>query len=65
MSFGIAVKGGTGAGSKRPLLPANTIPWQCNCLVEIERSDAGLQTFTGKQNPGYLRKCIDCGVRRP
>lgn len=55
MSFGITVKGGTGAGRKRPLMPANTIPWRCECFVADEAP---------KLNPGYLKRCIDCGTSR-
>lgn len=68
MSFAISVKGGTGAGVKRPLLPAYTIPWPCQCPVDAEAH--GLQDAAGgltllKFNPGYLRRCVDCGTERP
>lgn len=56
--FAINVKGGTGAGRKRPLLPANTIPWACACGNPEGRS------HRLKLNPGYLKRCIDCGEQR-
>jgi hypothetical protein len=60
------VHGGTGAGRKRPLAPAY-IPWQCDCEIKCD-GRCGETDYTGtcdyKLNPGYLKKCIDCGVAR-
>jgi hypothetical protein len=66
MSFGISVKGGTGAGRKRPLTPANTIPWACACFGP-DRPSGNAHTpiaRDAKRNPGYLKRCIDCGTSR-
>lgn len=61
MTFAVKVNGGTGAGRKKGLLPANTIPWACACEV----SPALVRFGNVKVNPGYLKRCVDCKTERP
>lgn len=48
MSFGIKVEGGTGAGCKRALKPAQTERWHCPY---------------GHDNPPYALRCLETGCR--
>jgi hypothetical protein len=49
MTFAVHVKGGTGAGRKRPPRQKPGA-WTCECA---------------EQKPGYLRSCVACGQTRP
>jgi hypothetical protein len=51
--FGVNVKGGSGAGSKRDHSPY--IPWECNCPHPIWKGEKNLL-------PGYVKRCVDCGT---
>ena len=70
MTFSIGhVQGGTRAGWRRTM-PANTIPWACECVPspDDEQKPVRVGPFTSmtvKLNPGYLKKCIDCKTERP
>ena len=55
MSFGINVKGGTGAGRKRDHQPY--VPWPCKCDHPIWKGEARLL-------PGYVKRCVDCGTEK-
>jgi hypothetical protein len=56
--FAVNVKGGTGAGRKRPLRDKPQ-EWRCNC-----RWESGHETPDIARKPGYLARCTDCGTAR-
>ena len=62
MSFAVNVKGSTNPTFRKPRQPAYTIPWACGCESD---PDGTAQYVAEKLNPGYLVRCIDCGVKRP
>ena len=53
MSFGINVKGGTGAGNKKPLGDKYPVNWMCQSCQVVQ--------------PSYARRCLTsrCNVARP
>lgn len=64
----VTVRGGTNAGWRRTR-PARK-PWRCRCLVH--EGTAGPQIGEHESidrlfrlQPGYLPKCMGCGMERP
>jgi hypothetical protein len=60
MTFSVGhVQNGTGAGWRRTR--AKYEPWPCECKNTDEQT---FRASARKINPGYLKKCIDCGTPR-
>jgi hypothetical protein len=66
------VDGGTHAGWRR-VVDKKYVPWKCECKIvsghaEYYPDDGhegyGVVTRQAKLNPGYFKKCIDCGATR-
>lgn len=78
--LGVIVKGGTGAGSKRP---KRSEPWTCECGIDAALPVAKPRGWFGaavvatgtagpgdvvhveRMHPGSRYSCPDCGARRP
>ena len=59
----VNVKGGTNAGTRR-MRDRQYIPWACGCDDASDHPRRAPTADRRKLNPGYLVRCIDCGVGR-